>query len=191
MSEATLYLFKAIGDLLTIGFILNFFFRLFRVDYYNPIVRSIVRLIDPPVNIVRALIKPLYAVDTASLLFAVLTQSFCFYLIFTEEIIDAEFSLLLLWSVYSIMIIMLEMLFWILLIGIIISWIAPFNAHPAIRLLVQMSEPIFKPFRIILPPMGGLDFSPIIAFIVLTYLQILLRDFAVGSGMPIGLSIGL
>ena len=86
---------------------------------------------------------------------------------------------------------MLEMLFWILLIGIIISWIAPFNAHPAIRLLVQMSEPIFKPFRIILPPMGGLDFSPIIAFIVLTYLQILLRDLAVGSGMPIGLSIGL
>ena len=77
-----------------------------------------------------------------------------------------------------------------MLAGIIISWIAPLSRHPAISLMNPLSEPIFRPFRLFLPPMGGLDFSPILAFIVLNFLQILARNFALESGLPYGLSVG-
>ena len=58
------------------------------------------------------------------------------------------------------------MVWWIMLGGIILSCVAGDNFHPAIVLIRQMAEKLFKPFRIFLPPMGGLDFSPIFAFIL-------------------------
>ena len=46
MSEATFYLFKALLDVFTVGVVLNFLFRLFKVDYFNPIVQGIVRAVS-------------------------------------------------------------------------------------------------------------------------------------------------
>jgi len=46
-----------------------------------------------------------------------------------------------------------------------------------------MSDKFFKPFRTFLPPMGGLDFSPILAFIVLTFFRDIFIDFAKASGL--------
>jgi YggT family protein len=53
-----------------------------------------------------------------------------------------------------------------------------------------MSDQMFKPFRLLLPPMGGLDFSPIFAFIALNFLQVLFVQFAIESGLPVWLSVG-
>ena len=190
MSEATIYLVKAICDLLTIAIILNFFFRLFRVDYYNPLVRGIVSIVDPPIRLVRVFLKPFYNLDLSSILVSVIIQSLSFYLIALTGAITSSPVSLILWSFYSILLISLKMLFWAMLVGIIISWVAPLSRHPAVSLMLQLSEPIFKPFRFILPPMGGLDFSPILAFIFLNFLQVLAKNIALEAGIPMGLSIG-
>tara|TARA_B110000003_G_scaffold14947_1_gene14623 strand:+ start:107 stop:271 length:165 start_codon:yes stop_codon:yes gene_type:complete len=52
-----------------------------------------------------------------------------------------------------------------------------------------MADSIFAPFRYILPPAGGIDFSPILAFIALRYLESVFTSFASASGMPYWLSI--
>ena len=190
MSEATIYLLKAIGDLLTIAILLNFFFRALKVDYYNPLVQGIIKVIDPPLSIFRTIIKPLYGIDFASLFSAVFTQAACFYLVALTGIITSDPITIVYWSFFSVILLSLRMIFWIMLLGIIISWVAPRSRHPAVALLVQVADPFFRPFRIFLPPMGGLDFSPILAFIFLNFLQILLRNFAVEAGLPVGLSMG-
>ena len=77
-----------------------------------------------------------------------------------------------------------------MLAGIVLSWIATTNMHPAIVLIRQLSDQIFRPFRVFLPPMGGLDFSPILAFIVLNFLQIAFSQYAIESGLPRWLSVG-
>ena len=190
MSEATIYLVKAFCDLLTIAIILNFFFRLFRVDYYNPLVKGIISIVDPPIRLVRVFLKPFYNLDLSSILVSVIIQFLSFYLIALTGAITSSPVSLILWSFYSILLISLKMLFWTMLVGIIISWVAPLSRHPAISLMLQLSEPIFKPFRFILPPMGGLDFSPILAFIFLNFLQVLAKNLALEAGIPMGLSIG-
>ena len=190
MTEATLYLVKAVCDLLTIAILLNFFFRLFRVDYYNPIVRGFMTIIDPPARLARRIVRPIFNLDISSLIVSCITQYLAFSLVAASNAFTASTTTIIVWSFYSVLLISLKLLFWVMLAGIIISWIAPLSRHPAISLMNQLSEPIFRPFMLFLPPMGGLDFSPILAFIVLNFLQILARNFALESGLPYGLSVG-
>jgi len=64
-----------------------------------------------------------------------------------------------------------------ILARVVISWVRvdPFN--PLVRILYQITEPILAPFRKVIPPVAGLDFSPIVAFFVLELLRKLLLGF--------------
>lgn len=54
--------------------------------------------------------------------------------------------------------------------------------HPVVRTLDQFVEPILRPFQRLLPTMGGMDFSPIIAILTLQFVSRLLAGFLVGLG---------
>ena len=87
---------------------------------------------------------------------------------------------------------MLLNIYFFALIGmIIVSWIAAGSRHPAILLLYQVTEPVMAPLRKLLPAMGGLDFSPIFAFIIIQVLKIALAGMAAAVHMPRGLVAGL
>jgi YggT family protein len=189
VSEATFYLFKALLDVFTVGVVLNFLFRLFKVDYFNPIVQGIVRAVDYPSQFLRSFLRPIYGIDFATLIVAILIQYAAFYLAVVAGSITYDPVKITIWSLYSVIILCLKVSFWLMLGGILISWIARDNNHPAIKLLMQMSDSIFAPFRYILPPAGGIDFSPILAFIALRYLESVFTSFASASGMPYWLSI--
>ncbi len=60
---------------------------------------------------------------------------------------------------------------WAIIIRILISWIRIDPYHPIVRILDQITEPILAPARRIIPPIGGLDFSPMIVIILLNILE--------------------
>ncbi|MBM3449521.1 MAG: YggT family protein [Armatimonadetes bacterium] len=64
-------------------------------------------------------------------------------------------------------------LYQLILLGrIILSWVPGIDRrHPAARFLIQITDPYLEPFRRVIPPVGGLDISPIIAFFVLRIAQ--------------------
>ena len=190
MSEATFFLFKALMDVFTLGVVFNFLFRLLKVDYYNPLVQGIIRAVDLPSQSLRTILKPIKNIDLSSFLVAIFIQAGAFYLAAIAGSIDYEPIKILMWSTYSVILLILKMIWWILLGGIILSFVASSNYHPAIVLIRQMSDKFFSPFRIFLPPMGGLDFSPIFAFIALNFLQTIFVQFALESGLPVWLSVG-
>lgn len=82
----------------------------------------------------------------------------------------------------------LSLVWWIFLIMIIMSWLISFNVintrnqfvAQVWRILNQITEPILRPIRRFVPNVGGLDLSPIIVFIIIFFLQNLLRSWAVG-----------
>jgi YggT family protein len=100
-------------------------------------------------------------------------------------------SLLLAWSVVAVLGLLVKIYFFALLGMIILSWIAPGTSNPAAYLMHQITEPVMAPFRRIIPPMGGLDFSPIVLFILINVLQIALRNFAAGLGLHPALVMGI
>lgn len=82
----------------------------------------------------------------------------------------------------------LNIVWWIFLIMIIMSWLISFNVintrnqfvNSVWRVLNQITEPILKPIRRIIPPVGGLDLSPLIVFVIIFFLQNLIASLAVG-----------
>ena len=190
MSEAVIFLFKTLVDILSVIILLTFLFRFLRVDYYNPIVQGMMRIAEIFTSNLRKIVKPFFGFDFPSLIIVILLQGLAFFLISLSGAIELNYATMVFWSLYSTLLLTLRMMWWSLLIGIIVSWIAPMSTHPAIRVVQQMSDKICGPFRLFLPPMGGLDFSPILAFLLLQFLQIALRNLSFGYGIPISLSIG-
>ena len=80
----------------------------------------------------------------------------------------------------------LNLVWWVFLIMIIMSWLISFNVintrnqfvASVWRVLNQITEPILKPIRRVIPPMGGLDLSPLIVFVIIFFLQNLIGFYA-------------
>ncbi len=60
---------------------------------------------------------------------------------------------------------------YLLLARIIITWFRVDYRQPWVQLLVRITEPFLQPFRALIPPLGGMDFSPIVAFFVLSMIE--------------------
>ena len=69
---------------------------------------------------------------------------------------------------------LLDLYSWIVLAAVILSWIPSLQDNPIGRAISAMTEPVFKAVRRVLPPLGGLDLSPIVVLIGLRLLGRLL-----------------
>jgi YggT family protein len=66
----------------------------------------------------------------------------------------------------------LELFKWLIVARAVTSWfVAPHSRHPAVELLRRVTDPVLRPIAAVLPPMGGVDLSPIIAFLAIAVLQ--------------------
>jgi YggT family protein len=79
--------------------------------------------------------------------------------------------LLLPWGLIGIFSLFLKIIFWSMIISVILSWVAPGSRSPGAELVAQITEPVLAPFRRLIPNLGGLDISPIFAFIAIQLLQ--------------------
>ena len=92
---------------------------------------------------------------------------------------------LLIWSLIGVTALFLKIFFWAMIISIILSWVAPGSHNPGAELVNQICEPALAPFRRIVPNLGGLDLSPIFAFLVLKLIDMLvINNLAAMTMMP-------
>ncbi len=192
MNEIFVYLIQTVLSLFLLAVLLRFLLQLVRADFYNPISQFLVKVTNPLVLPLRKVIPGLGGFDMASLLLALLLQMAGIALIY---LINGHgvpnIVLLLVWSVLGIAGLLVNIYFFALLAMIILSWVAPGSKNPALFLLFQITEPVMAPFRKALPSMGGLDFSPILVFILINVIQIALRHMAAGVGLHPALVIGI
>jgi YggT family protein len=79
----------------------------------------------------------------------------------------------------ALLIEILEFYKWVVIAAVIVSWLTAFNVinvhnnfvRTLLRILLALTEPVFRQVRRVIPPMGGLDLSPIVVFIVIWFLQ--------------------
>lgn len=192
LNEIFGYLIQTLLSLYLLTMLLRFLLQLARADFYNPICQFLVKVTNPLVIPLRKVIPGFAGLDMASLLLAVLLQlAGIVALLLINGLGLPNILLLLAWSVLGVVALLVNIYFFALLAMIILSWIAPGSSNPAVYLLFQITEPVMKPFRKALPPMGGMDFSPILVFVLINVIQIALRHMAAGIGLHPALVIGL
>ena len=179
-----IYLIQTLLSLYLIAMLLRFVLQLVRADFYNPISQFIVKITNPLVIPLRKIIPGYGGLDIASLALAVLLQIAGIVAIFLIRFggIPAPL-LLLLGGVLGVIALLVQIYFFALLAMIILSWVAQRSRHPAIHLLYQITEPVMAPVRKLLPPMGGLDFSPILVFVLINVVQIVIQHMAAAAGV--------
>ncbi|MBL4798671.1 MAG: YggT family protein [Oleispira sp.] len=171
--------------------VLRFLLQLVRADFYNPVSQFIVKATNLPLIPLRKVIPGWGGIDIASLVLALLVQAVAIVLILLLNGIQPPLQVAL-WAGIGVLSLLLKIYFWGLLITVIASWVAPNSYNPVLILINQILEPAIKPIRKIMPDMGGIDISPIVAFLLIQVLEILVvKGLVQASGMPAGLVLGL
>lgn len=193
LSMAAVYVVQTLGSLYLLIVLLRFILQLVRADFYNPLSQFIVKATQPLVAPLRRVVPGFAGVDFASLVLALLVQIVLMAIIIKLMGYALPGVLqLVVWSLIGITALFLKVFFFALIISIILSWVAPRSSNPAALLVHQLCEPILAPIRRILPAMGGLDLSPIFAFIALRLIDMLLiGNLAAATAMPSGLTLAL
>ena len=193
LNTAAVYILQTIGSLYLLIVLLRFILQLVRADFYNPVSQFIVRATHPLLKPLRKVIPSVAGLDLASLVLAILVQLVLMALTLMLLGYGLENPLqLLVWSIIGVTALFLKVFFFALIISVILSWVAQGSHNPTAMLINQICEPLLSPIRRILPSMGGLDLSPIVAFLLLNLIDMLvIRNLAVMTGMYKGLSLAI
>ena len=172
--------------------LLRFLLQLVRADFYNPVSQALVKATAPVLKPLRRIIPGLFGIDIAGLVLAIVVQMLGMVLM----LLINGYGLLnplymLVWSVLGCIGVVIYIFYAAIIVSIIVSWVAPGTYNPIVLLLHQLTEPVMAPFRRILPPLGGLDLSPIFVFLLLNVLQIILHHTATAVMLPPQLVVGI
>jgi len=192
VSDIGRYLAETITSLYLVIVVLRGLLQASRADFYNPISQFIARATNPPLLLMRKLVPAGQRFDISIVLLALLVQGIGLSsTLMLSGFMPPSVLIVAIWSVIGVTALIVNTYLIALIIMIVLSWVAPGSRHPAVILVYQITHPVIAPIRSLLPNMGGLDFSPIVIFIVINVIQIALRHMAVATGLPPSLIMGL
>lgn len=145
--------------------LLRFLFQWVDADFYNPISQFLIKITHPPLRLLRRFIPSIGRIDTASLVLMLGIQALGGYLIFLLNGAHTTVPALLIWSVAQLLDQLFNLYFFAIIIRSILSWVGQGGYNSAAALLYSLTEPLLRAVRRLLPPIGGIDLSPLIPLI--------------------------
>ena len=176
--SALAQIFNTIAGLYLLFVVARFLLQVAKADFYNPISQAVFKATDPVVRVLRSFIPGYKGVDFSSLILAFIVQFIAISVtIFLYGGVIPSVGFIITWSFIGVLNFIILFYYYALIASIIMSFVMMFsgnmNPHPILLLVWQITEPIMAPFRRVIPPMGGLDFSPIFIFLIIG----LIRNF--------------
>lgn len=177
LMQSLLFILQSVADLLSGIFLLRFLMQWARVSFRNPIGQFVIAASDWAVLPARKLIPGLWGMDLPSLFLAWLVQGTFYALLIGlsglgDSLTPAAIGTLALVALIETARIFLYLIFGIVIITAIMSWVNPYA--PLAPLLNALARPFLAPFQRFIPPLGGVDLSPLVLIIVLQLLLSLL-----------------
>ncbi|MBE2258574.1 MAG: YggT family protein [Candidatus Accumulibacter sp.] len=168
--QAGLFLLQALTGFLTLALLLRFYMQAFRVSFNNQVGNFVVELTNWLVKPLRKALPGLFGLDLASLLPAYLLQ-----LVFTAALASLQGSMevwspatllpLLLWhAVLATLRFSIYLLIGALVLQAVLSWVSPYS--PLSQPVAQLTRPFLRPIQRLVPTVGSIDLSPLIAIVL-------------------------
>jgi len=155
-------------SLLNYAFIFLFIFSIFKVNYYNSIVSFFIKLYKPIGKV--SLIQN----QSINIIFLSIVIKFISLFLIYSNSYDA--SVLLGVAIIQNIQIIVRLILFIIIGGVILSWVQPKNSNPFLEIVIEISDKILLPLRGLIPSAGGLDFSPLFIFILIQLVSGFLDD---------------
>ena len=167
IGNAATFVVETVFGIYVLIIMLRFLLQLVHADFYNPLSQLLVKATQPPLKYLRRVIPGIGGVDVSSAVLALIVQFAELSLVMLILGRDASVLGLLLLSVVQLLELAIYVIMFSILILVVLSWIQPSNYNPVFGLLNSLSAPVMRPARRLVPPLGGLDLSPIVVFLVL------------------------
>jgi len=171
---ATVYLISTLMDLYIAAIMLRLLLQWVRADFYNPLCQFLVKVTNPVLVPTRRIIPSIGKLDTASVVIMLVLELIQLLIIGMITQAGFEIQFMLLFTVRKLLFTLLMTYLVLIIARVIVSWIGGQSQHPIIPLIYQLTEPVLRPFNRVIPPLGGIDLSPLLALIALRFLLLLL-----------------
>ena len=168
------FLVTTLFSLYILAVMLRFLLGVVRADFYNPVSQFLIRITNPLLLPMRKVIPSLGRYDTSALLLMLLLQFISLGLVVLLRGISVSVVTLLIVAVGELVMLAINVFMFAIIIQVILSWINPGNYNPVTALLYSITSPIMRPLQRLIPPISGIDLSPLVAIIGLQVLRMLI-----------------
>jgi YggT family protein len=177
LSNAGVFLISTLFGVYILAFMLRLILQIVRADFYNPVSRFIVKVTNPLLQPLRRIIPGFAGLDMASVLVMMTLQMLEFYIItLLRHFPSPDILGLALYAFVELVSLGFYVFLFSIFILALLSWVNPGQYNPINTLLHQITEPVLRPARRLLPPMSGMDLSPMLAMVGLWLIKLLLLD---------------
>lgn len=143
-------------------------------DYYNPVCQVLLKVTQPLVGPLSRLIPSIGHINMAAIVLLFVIQTIAVLLIgaISGQVIGPFQTLWI--ATLGLVRLLLMMYLVLIIVEVILSWVGGGMRHPIIPLIYQLTRPVLAPIRRVVPPLAGIDLSPLIAIIGIQFLMILI-----------------
>ncbi|MBT8117574.1 MAG: YggT family protein [Gammaproteobacteria bacterium] len=173
------FIITTLFSLYILAVMLRFLLGVVRADFYNPISQFLVRITNPLLIPLRKILPGFGKVDVAAIVLMLLLSVAMLFVIVLLRGAGVSILPLLLMAVGRLVMLALNVFLVAIIVQVIISWINPGSYNPVNALLDSLTAPILRPIQRIIPPLSGIDLSPLFALIGLQVLKMLIQPLLV------------
>ena len=177
LAEAGIFLLDTLIGLFSCALLLRFYMQAFRAPFHNPLGAFVVQVTNWLVLPLRKIFPGVFGLDLASLLPVYLLQILliiAIILLGPGLIPVTSLVGMILWAaLLATLRLSIYLLIGALLIQAILSWVSPYS--PLMPLSMQLTRPFTNPIRRVIPPVAGVDLSPLVAILLAQVVLIFLR----------------
>ncbi|MFO7762654.1 MAG: YggT family protein [Wenzhouxiangellaceae bacterium] len=143
-------------------------------DYYNPVSQVLITVTQPLVGPLARIIPRMGRFNSAAVVLLVILQTISVVLVMAISGFAADPLQALVIALFRLVRMLLVMYMVLIIAEVILSWVGGGMRHPIIPLIYQLTRPVLQPIRRVIPSIGGLDLSPLVAIIAIQFLMILI-----------------
>lgn len=183
LANAGALIVQALFGLATGLFFFRFLMQGLRVDFRNPLSQFVYKLTNPVLMPIQKALPVVQGWNLAALLVTFLLTLLETWLLYRLAGLGLPLPALLVIALALLIQFIATALLWMIVIRAVLSFVSPDPYNPVVQMLYRLSNPILKPFQRLIPPIGGLDISPIFAVLALQLVRMLVAAPLIDVGV--------
>lgn len=177
-NNVLVFLIDTLFELYIVVMMLRFLLGWVQADFYNPLSQFIVTLTNPLILPLRRVLPGIGPVDTATVVLLFVLKIVQLWLLAAISGVSPGVPALIVAAIVQLFVLMIYIFIFSIIIQAVLSWFGQdtYSRNPAVEILHDLNEPLLRPVRRVVPMIGMVDLSPLVAIILLNVLLIVVRS---------------